>query len=234
MHEFSSPIQHQEVGVRFARTHLPELLSSVLHGDRVVYITRHGRRVAALVGADTAHTILASQDGGILEIPDGLADAVKIVELFLIGDASKPAPLLRGIDSNLRKIACAALLLAEYLIAHEALYRGDVPIAGDSGEVVNKRTVAEIVLRGLHEMSKNGFLDPSLLPIIAGGIWAAQARVGAVKYREAIPLAITPHEVYMWYIVLRDVCMLINAYRGDGVAEGILYEFEEIFRRSKN
>jgi len=40
-----------EIGVYQAKTHLPELLTKVAHGEQIV-ITRHGRAVARLVPAE--------------------------------------------------------------------------------------------------------------------------------------------------------------------------------------
>lgn len=44
---------HVEVTVSHARAHLPELLDEVRDG-RTVYLTRYGKRLAALVAPDTA------------------------------------------------------------------------------------------------------------------------------------------------------------------------------------
>lgn len=40
-----------DIGVYQAKTHLPELLTKVAHGEQVV-ITRHGRAIARLVPAE--------------------------------------------------------------------------------------------------------------------------------------------------------------------------------------
>lgn len=42
-----------QIGVYQAKTHLPELLSRVMHGEPVT-ITRHGRAIARLVPAEPA------------------------------------------------------------------------------------------------------------------------------------------------------------------------------------
>lgn len=43
-----------DIGVYQAKTHLPELLAKVVHGEPVT-ITRHGRAIARLVPAEPLH-----------------------------------------------------------------------------------------------------------------------------------------------------------------------------------
>jgi prevent-host-death family protein len=50
-----------EVPVSHARAHLPELLDEVRDG-RTVYLTRYGRRLAALVPADVGEHLERSED----------------------------------------------------------------------------------------------------------------------------------------------------------------------------
>lgn len=45
-----------EIGVYQAKTHLPELLAKVVHGEPVT-ITRHGRAIARLVPAEPASSM---------------------------------------------------------------------------------------------------------------------------------------------------------------------------------
>jgi prevent-host-death family protein len=52
---------HIEVSVSHARAHLPELLDNVRDGG-VVYLTRYGKRLAALVPADAAEYLDRLED----------------------------------------------------------------------------------------------------------------------------------------------------------------------------
>jgi antitoxin (DNA-binding transcriptional repressor) of toxin-antitoxin stability system len=50
-----------EVSVSHARAHLPELLDEIRDG-RTVYLTRYGRRLAALVAADLGEYLERAED----------------------------------------------------------------------------------------------------------------------------------------------------------------------------
>lgn len=51
-----------EISVSFARAHLPELVERVLDGE-AVYLSRYGKRVAALVPAGAAEHLAELEDG---------------------------------------------------------------------------------------------------------------------------------------------------------------------------
>lgn len=52
---------HVEVSVSHARAHLPELLDEIRDG-RTIYLTRYGKRLAALVPADAGEYLERSED----------------------------------------------------------------------------------------------------------------------------------------------------------------------------
>jgi prevent-host-death family protein len=50
-----------EIGLREARKELGDLAAAAQHGDRVTYLTRHGKAVAAVVPASAARSVSAMQ-----------------------------------------------------------------------------------------------------------------------------------------------------------------------------
>ena len=91
MFRFMEPLIETEVGVRAAREQLPDLLKTAEEGDHVIHISRHGKRVSALVSSNVAESVVAIRgiDGPV--IPGDLSGAIKIVESLLIGDEG-PGP----------------------------------------------------------------------------------------------------------------------------------------------
>jgi prevent-host-death family protein len=55
------PPEGYELSISKARAHLPELVDRVRHGD-TVYLSRYGKRVAALVPADAAEYLEHVED----------------------------------------------------------------------------------------------------------------------------------------------------------------------------
>ncbi|WP_432041007.1 type II toxin-antitoxin system prevent-host-death family antitoxin [Streptomyces chartreusis] len=53
--------ERHEIGLREARKELGDLAAAAQHGDRVTYLTRHGKAVAAVVPAAAARSVSAMQ-----------------------------------------------------------------------------------------------------------------------------------------------------------------------------
>jgi hypothetical protein len=61
-------------------------------------------------------------------------------------------------------------------------------------------------------------------------MWAAQIGQSAVEHRLKVPVRVTGGEAWTWLMALYELCTLINVIHGNGTAEGIMYETEEVFR----
>ena len=65
----------EELAVSRARDHLGEAVNQVQYGREMVYLTRHGRRVAALVPVEVLEAIEAAEDAeDVAEATSALAE----------------------------------------------------------------------------------------------------------------------------------------------------------------
>lgn len=225
------PVAERELGVRSARQQLPALLSLVEAGDHVVYLTRNGERVAALVHVSFADGVLASQGEDAPIVPGDLAGAVRLVE-YLLCDGEPNSPDPAAIRTVPQELVGGFMTLVDVLLSGAILNFGIIPIITKEGPVEN-RYVADLVLHRLYEHSKSGNVDPSVLPILAGCLWAAQVNESAVNFRSTILAGVTPREAVAWIYSLEALCCLMNEWHGPGTAEAVMYEIEEGFREGK-
>ena len=65
----------EELAVSQARDHLGEVVNQVHYGREMIYLTRHGRRVAALVPVEVLEAIEAAEDAeDVAEATSALAE----------------------------------------------------------------------------------------------------------------------------------------------------------------
>jgi len=193
----------------------------------VVHITRHGVKIAALVSPNVADGILQIQgkDGPVF--PGDLAGAIKMIESFLAGDG--PGPDVRDVHSRRCELVGAFLTFVDILLSGPVLNFGELVVTEDD-ESERLEVIAGMLLRKLYRRPDVQSIGGSALPIIAGSMWAAQMGESAFQHRRNIPTPVTDGEVWTWFMSICELCALINAIRGDGTAEGLLYETEETFR----
>ena len=226
----TGPFQEREVGVRSARESLPTLLNTVANGHCVVHVTRHGKRVAAIVNTHLAQEIISAQEAlDDLAIPGDLVGAIKMAESLLIDQPEAPHPDLKTIHSDPKELAGAAITLIDMMLTDAILGHGTLPIIRDDG-TTEERTVADIIVRKLYRSPVLYGINPSLLPIMAGCIWSTQVGGVAAQHRLMIPSAVTGEEALAWLIALVELCTLINVIHGERTAENLMYEIEEHFR----
>lgn len=90
--------------------------------------------------------------------------------------------------------------------------------------------VADLLVRKLYRRINVRAAASNEFSLVAGALWAAQAQESAVEFRLNIPVEVTPTESVIWAFALMDLCTLINAIHGDGVAEDLMYRIEELER----
>lgn len=226
---FSEPLSEQEVGVRAARERLPALLSAVDQGNHVIHMTRHGKRVAALVSTNVAEGVVAIWGSEGPAFPGDLAGVIKLVESTLIDNEDAPRPNIKMIDSKRNELVGAAIILIDLLVVAPELSHGVLDIVSDDG-TIEKKAIADVLVRTLHNQPTMQAMNPSPLPIIAGCLWSAQLGGSVADYRLTVPTELGPIEALAWIITLWEICLLVNLIHGEGVAENLMYEFEEIIR----
>ena len=230
MNPVSDPaVSAEDVGVRAARARLSGLIDSVESGDHIVYLTRSGHRVAALVGSSTADGILAIQGAESPAIPGDLAGAITLVENLLNLDSGLD---LKRASSERHELIGGFMALVDLMLSGPALNYGDIRVNCDDGSVEH-RYVADIVVRRLFAYTRTGDIQPEVMPILAGCLWAAQVGESALVLRQQIPVPVTPKEMVAWILTLREICRMINIINGDGTAEGVMYRYEEMFREEQ-
>jgi antitoxin (DNA-binding transcriptional repressor) of toxin-antitoxin stability system len=223
---FEEVISESEIGVREARQQFTALLKTTQTGDQIVHISRHGRRISALVSPDIAESILAVRGADGPLFPGDMRTTISLIEQMLIADESiRIAP--NNVTPNRRGIAGACMMLVDIMLPGPVLNHGKIPCTMDDGSVETK-LVAEYLIQRLHrQISEAAHED---LPFVAGSLWAAQVHGFTTEHRIQIPRAVTGCEALLWVITLFELCNLINAIHGDGTAEGLMYEAEESFR----
>ncbi len=92
------------------------------------------------------------------------------------------------------------------------------------------KPVADLLVRKLYNRPDFTPAVREELPLVAGSLWAAQVHDSATEHRLRIPKEVSEAEALLWLFALWELCLLINAIHGDGTAEGLMYEIEEIFR----
>ena len=59
-----------EVGIRELKAHLSDLVNRVIYRNEVIWVTKNGRRVAALVPVEVAERYGADQGSGAVEVAE--------------------------------------------------------------------------------------------------------------------------------------------------------------------
>ncbi|WP_432902004.1 type II toxin-antitoxin system Phd/YefM family antitoxin [Micromonospora matsumotoense] len=228
MLRFFEPMIEAEVGVRSAREQLPELLKKAESGNVVIHVTRHGRRVGAIVNSEVAEKLAAIRgvDGPV--VPGDMAGVIRIVERLLIGE-DDPGPDLKATASKRNELVGGCMSLVDILLAAPELQYGELRVKVADGEYEVK-LVADLLIRKLYDHPGIKEIDLGVLPLIAASVWAAQVQGSAVDYRLQVPIEVSFMESYAWLIALWELCLLINVIHGDGVAEELMYNSEEFFR----
>ncbi|MEV6442802.1 type II toxin-antitoxin system prevent-host-death family antitoxin [Amycolatopsis sp. NPDC051716] len=223
---FENVISESEVGIREARQQFTTLLNATQTGDQIVHISRHGRRISALVSPDIAESILAVRGNNGPPFPGALNITIKLIEEMLINDDSIRI-IPNELPPNRPGIAGACILMIDIILPGSGLGRGEIPCEMKDGSTETK-LVAEYLVHRLHrQISEAAHAE---LPFVVGSLWAAQVHGFATEHRIQIPRAINGREALLWVIALYELCYLINTIHGSGTAEGIMYEIEEKFR----
>ncbi|WP_410599175.1 hypothetical protein [Amycolatopsis sp. lyj-90] len=227
MFEVGEPLIESEIGVREARIKLKELTEDVELRNRVVHLTRRGKRIGAIVSSDVAEGIVAIRGVEGPVVPGDLPAAIRLVESLLAGDTDD-SPSLESTEDNRHALVGACLSLVDIMLPGRALYHGKLPLIDSDGSKEIK-FVADLLVRKLFKRF-NVDAVACEFPLVAGALWAAQAQESAVEYRLQIPVGISSAESVIWVFALWELCQLINAIHGEGVAEELMYNTEEFLR----
>lgn len=211
---------------------MPELLTSVAPGNRMIHVTRRGERVAAIVSPDVAEQLLAVVGEGGPAIPGDLAGAVTLMELLLEEDERRQ-PDVSSLRGKRHELTGAFITLVDIMLPNAILDGGTLRVRDDSGNVVETKLVADMLVRRLYGNPEIQKFPLDCFPIVAGSIWAAQTR-SAIEHRLQIPVEVSPTETVVWAFAVYELCRMINIIYGDGTAENLMYEVEESSRTDLN
>lgn len=228
MFQVGEQLIESEIGVREARIKFKELTEDVELRNRVVHLTRRGNRIGAIVSSDIAEGIVAIRGIGGPVVPGDLPAAIRIVEGLLAGDTDD-APSMNATDFNRHALVGACLSLVDVMLSGPTLHYGELHVVDPKGSE-GIRLVADLIVRKLYNRPDVSAVARKEFPLVAGALWAAQAQESAVDYRLRIPIEISPAESFVWIVALWEVCQLINAIHGEGVAEELMYRTEETLR----
>ncbi|MFI5832060.1 hypothetical protein ACIA5A_00070 [Micromonospora sp. NPDC051300] len=225
MIRFLRPVSESTTGVRQAREMLPELLSSVASGNRMIHVTRRGERVAAIVSPDVAQKLLMVVGEGGPAIPGDLAGAITLIEMLLEEDEQR-RPDVSSLRAERHELTGAFITLVDIMLPHAILDGGRLRVTDDNGEVVETKLVANILVRRLYGNPDIQDFPLDCLPVVAGSIWAAQNGT-AIGHRLQIPIEVSPVETVVWAFAAYELCRIINLIHGSGTAEALMYAVEE-------
>lgn len=204
-----------EIGVSEARRSFFDLLSRVESGDGPIFLTKNGRRIAALAevgqqGSRVAHSEPADHYAAPppnLSIPGDLSAAITFVEASMTHDEQRAPGISRYRGSSLNELAGGFVSLAYFLIPTA----DEVSSLNDDKRVEYRRLPFQ-----LFESSMEIFgMSPAVAPQIIGTLVAA-ATENPAHWRNSLGVPLTVEEVAAWFAVCHVLAMLWNSKMGDG------------------
>lgn len=224
-------IEHQdvEVGVREARARISELIDEVETRGKRVYITRHRKRVAALVDPNVASIAIPQ-----IAIPGNTAEAMRIITFFREeGEAFRNIHTIEQLGSTPQGDVVGGLLtfltwfqarISDVVEDGLLQMRGGEPgVESSLPEMLIDRTIRQA--RGMGPLK--AIISPSVMSVLAGGLWVLQFGMSPARWRNLIPLPLEGSETAAWIFVGAGFADLVDIICGEGAAEELMFMAED-------
>lgn len=223
-----------EVGVREARSIFPGLLNKVETGSGPVYITRHGKRIAALVNPDAA-----SPGFPEIAIPGDIGEALQVIMSFRMSCPAEAEQyrcilgrIMRERQPSNADLVGGILTCITFFQARifDLIKDGLLQIEGD--EAATESPLPEMLIGDtIHLARTTGLLDdilsPQVISVIAGCLWALQLEMSPARWRNLMPLPVEPDETMAWTFIGARFADLIDVIFGSGEAEELMFKAAE-------
>ncbi|MEU7986660.1 type II toxin-antitoxin system prevent-host-death family antitoxin [Streptosporangium canum] len=214
-----------EVGLRDARASLGELVDKVAYGELTVFLTKNGRRMAAIkkVDASTGDTKKPTEDSAQLSIPGNVEAAATIIDAMLVDreDYNPNLARFKGIEKS--DLIGGIATLIYYLIPGREVI-AEVEREEDREEI--DATLARLALAVSRRLLSGG-VSVTPASTIAGAIMAAHCGQHPAEWRNTFAVAVTDAEADAWIYGCWGLADLVNKLMGEGVAENVLYSTVE-------
>ncbi|MFH0519504.1 type II toxin-antitoxin system Phd/YefM family antitoxin [Streptomyces sp. M41] len=221
-----------EVGIREARANLRGLIDQVEQDGAVVYLTRNGRRAAALV----APSFEPSADSPKIWVPRSTRKAIGLVEAMMTSNSGlMPADILEELKERSELVGELAILITVlYAPFGQLSSDGDVfvfPMKDEESEAERRISLEELIMPKLfRERHGSESYTGEGIPIVAGGLWALQMGEDLHGWRNSIDVPISWDELMTWVSATLFLADFVNAILGDGAAQEIMYGSDEWLR----
>ncbi|MGW4967359.1 type II toxin-antitoxin system prevent-host-death family antitoxin [Nonomuraea sp. NPDC004186] len=228
----SGPVE-REIGLRDARDCLGQLVDEVVYGNQVVFLTKHGRRAAVIMKADSSINkaeATSTKNFVPVPIPGDVKAAATIIDAMLVDDENyDPDP------SRYRGVAPSDLVggfatLIYYLIPKEADLE-QIEQEEDQEKIDN--LLAQLPLAVSRRLVSGG-LDATVVPTIAGAIAAAFCGHHPGEWRNRFANAVTEAEFNAWLYGCWALADIIEVLMAKGAAQNVLFtvadEIDELER----
>ncbi|MFI6288035.1 type II toxin-antitoxin system Phd/YefM family antitoxin [Streptomyces sp. NPDC051018] len=221
-----------ECGIREARRDFSNLVSKVEQGS-VVHLTRHGRRVAALVGAEDLQRRTLED---VMAYPGDVESATRVIEgLLSLSDNPVPLPDASTAWRNGRAEFAGGIATLLFCFASkldEYSENGRIKLLDDEGkESPDRVSLAELIAAKLLLTKEDSGIDDKTIPLVAGTIWATQLGELPQDWRNSLGVPLCDEELHTWIYATYFAADLINLFAGRaGEAEGWMYFAEEFVR----
>lgn len=223
--------RYVEVGVREARASFSELLNKVETGNRV-FVTRHGRPVAAIVKPDAASPAFPQ-----IAIPGSTGEALQIVQSFRLSCLAE-GENYRNMDI-LERIRASQAGLVGGILTFITFFQGrlfgmvrDGLLQIGQNEAMAESSLPEMLISDLIRFARvfglfEDMISPRLISVLAECLWALQFGMSPTRCRNLIPVALEPSEAAAWTFLGARFADLVDVLYGSGTAEELMFRAVE-------
>ncbi len=218
-----------EIGVREARARLSELIDEVENRNKRFYITRHKKRVAAIVDPNVA-SIAVPQ----IAIPGNTAEAMRIITFCRAeGEAFRNMNTLEQLRSTPQgDVVGGILTFTMWFQARISDVVKDGLLQMGDGEERTESSLPEMLIdRTIRQVRDSGplkaIISPSVMSVLAGGLWVLQFGMSPARWRNLIPLPLSGNETGAWIFAAAGFADLVDIICGEGTAEELMYMAED-------
>ncbi|WP_078491881.1 type II toxin-antitoxin system Phd/YefM family antitoxin [Streptomyces yerevanensis] len=221
-----------EVGIREARATLRDLIDQVERDGAVVYLTRNGRRAAALV----APSFEPRTDSPKIWVPRSTRKAIGLVEAMLTSNSELMPDILEELGERRGDLVgeLAILITVLYAPFGQLSTDGDVfvfPMNNGDDEAERRISLEELIMpRLFRERHGSELYTGEGIPIVAGGLWALKMGEDLHGWRNSIDVPISGDELMTWISATILLADFTNTILGDGAAQEIMYRSDEWLR----
>ncbi|MGW0946034.1 type II toxin-antitoxin system Phd/YefM family antitoxin [Streptomyces sp. NPDC002623] len=225
-------------GVREARKNFAHMIDQIEDGTPVVYLTRGGRRVAALVEPSFAGS--STLPGEIAQIPRSTRNSAQLIETMLTDVRDLMPDVFEQLGERRGELVGELALLMECLYFPLSGNRedGSVMILGDDGKDSGRSiSLPELIMpRVFHSRGNGSLFTGEGMSIVAGALWALQMGIDLHEWRNSLRLPISGDELMSWIFATYHLAAFLNVNFGEGFAEDLMYQSDDVARtfRSDN